>query len=668
MRVTRRFGDRGRDERGAILVVSAVLMTAMLAFAALGVDIGNARQHRRASQNAADAAALAAAQDLPNTTTAIATAKAYAQDNYGTPTTAWVGCTDSERLALVPDTANSNQCISFSSDRRQVRVRMPVDPVRTFFGGMFGRPTIAVSADAVAASVVGRSDRIVPAAVTGALGTGLLCIEQAGNNQPCATRQRGQFGSLSSPRLNLFKPASNVEQTSLAISYAMNMDHDIQRYSAYPAVCDGTLRSPCNTTNVGTGSTANHVLATTGNDVPPVTEGYVTGFSAATTDAGTVAFCGRLQRPDYTVGNQVDPRPGNCATPGTPTTTILGNTVNGRHLYYWLTSGARSLFYPEVVALGYPDTDQRLAIGGPVFGAGGVGNPGDARLDCFLAGYRWNSGTATETLPTCAGVTYPTTGSTAWAKTVGDDFRTVTYSRNDGNANWVNSWTETGDDGSPTTGKILITSATLGFERTPPGASLVRTADLRDPSTGTLATAATLTLRVDPQLGGAGAVVLETSTDGTTWTTLDTWNSVSTSGWASRSYSLASSQISAATRVRFRQTGSGTGGSKIFFDDLQIAYSGGTPGVTGRVAPIFNSGLQNDPRWGVIPRISYWPSPNAAPIEGFWGFFGYTSYVSSSKVQAFDAWVFDPALTLADPATDTFGFGFSPQPFARLIS
>lgn len=666
MRVTRRFGDRGRDERGAILVVSAVLLTAMLAFAALGVDIGNARQHRRSSQNAADAAALAAAQDLPNTTTAIATAKAYARDNYGTAATAWVGCTDSAHLALVPDTANSNECISFSSDKRQVRVRMPTDQVQTFFGGMFGRPTIAVTADAVAASVVGRSDRIVPAAVTGALGTGLLCIEQAGNNQPCATRQRGQFGSLSGPRLNLFKPASNVEQTSLAISYAMNMDHDIQPYSAYPAVCDGTLRSPCNTTNVGTGSTANHVLAMTGNSVPPVTEGYVTGFSTDTTDAGTVAFCGRLQRPDYTVGNLVDPRPGNCATPGTPTTTILGYTVNGRHLYYWLTPAARSLFYPEVVALGYADTDQRLAIGAAVFAAG------DARLDCFLAGYRWNSGNATETLPTCTGVTYPTSGGTAWAKTVRDQFDTASYSRNDGTANWAGSWVEAADDTLPATGKILITSASLQFVKAPAGASLVRTADLRYPSTGTLATSATLTLRVNPQLGGAGAVVLETSTDGTTWTTLDTWTSVSTSGWASRTYRLTSSQISAATRVRFRQTdggiGNGTGNSVISFDDVQISYGGGTPGVPSRVAPIFNPGLQNDPRWGVIPRISFWPSPNAAPVEGFWGFFGYTSYVANGKVQAFDAWVFDPALTLADPATQTFGFGFSPEPFARLVS
>ena len=74
---------------------SSVLVVAMCALAALGVDIANVWQVRRHAQNAADAAALAAAQDLPNLNNAIATAKTYSQRNFNVATSHWVGCRDS---------------------------------------------------------------------------------------------------------------------------------------------------------------------------------------------------------------------------------------------------------------------------------------------------------------------------------------------------------------------------------------------------------------------------------------------------------------------------------------------------------------------------------------------------------------------------------------------
>src|SRR5437763_1201601 len=78
------------EDRGAVALVVALLTTAMAGLAALIVDLGMARDEERTAQNAADAAALAAAERLADavdpeavTTTDIAAARAVA-DRYVT--------------------------------------------------------------------------------------------------------------------------------------------------------------------------------------------------------------------------------------------------------------------------------------------------------------------------------------------------------------------------------------------------------------------------------------------------------------------------------------------------------------------------------------------------------------------------------------------------------
>src|SRR4051794_26530566 len=123
-----------RDERGAVLVMSILLMIPLLTISALALDVGNAYQQRRKAQNAVDASALAAARDLPKVTQAtdvVATVKAYATKNYGTASAAWVGCSDSGALAVHPDSANNDTCISVDSRWRKVRVKLPSSQVAT---------------------------------------------------------------------------------------------------------------------------------------------------------------------------------------------------------------------------------------------------------------------------------------------------------------------------------------------------------------------------------------------------------------------------------------------------------------------------------------------------------------------------------------------------------
>ena len=57
---------RSRDESGQVLVFVAVILTGLVGMAALVVDVGSWYQADRKLQTAADAAALAGAQDLPH--------------------------------------------------------------------------------------------------------------------------------------------------------------------------------------------------------------------------------------------------------------------------------------------------------------------------------------------------------------------------------------------------------------------------------------------------------------------------------------------------------------------------------------------------------------------------------------------------------------------------
>jgi putative Flp pilus-assembly TadE/G-like protein len=74
---------RLRSESGQALVVTVVFMVCLLGGVALTLDVGSWYREHRQAQTTADAAALAAAQMLPNTDNAKATAQDYASKNGG---------------------------------------------------------------------------------------------------------------------------------------------------------------------------------------------------------------------------------------------------------------------------------------------------------------------------------------------------------------------------------------------------------------------------------------------------------------------------------------------------------------------------------------------------------------------------------------------------------
>lgn len=81
-RPARRLAGRLRDERGAVIVWMALLLPVLLGLAAFAVDLGSWYWQHRQLQAAADAAALAAARDLPaDPTTAATDAQTFASQN-----------------------------------------------------------------------------------------------------------------------------------------------------------------------------------------------------------------------------------------------------------------------------------------------------------------------------------------------------------------------------------------------------------------------------------------------------------------------------------------------------------------------------------------------------------------------------------------------------------
>lgn len=78
--------EQNEHEKGTVIVLVALLMTVFLGMSALVVDVGILYVKQTQLQNAIDASALAAAQELPNTGSALTVANQYIVLNGFSPT------------------------------------------------------------------------------------------------------------------------------------------------------------------------------------------------------------------------------------------------------------------------------------------------------------------------------------------------------------------------------------------------------------------------------------------------------------------------------------------------------------------------------------------------------------------------------------------------------
>jgi Flp pilus assembly protein TadG len=123
-RGSRRRNRLGR-ESGQTLVIVVLFLPVLIGFCALVLDVGNWYAQKRFVQNAADAAVLAGAQDLPNTSAAQAQAQDYVTRNGGGVTS-----------------------VTFPTSTK-IRVTVTRN-VPTYFAKIFGLASVNVAAKAVA--------------------------------------------------------------------------------------------------------------------------------------------------------------------------------------------------------------------------------------------------------------------------------------------------------------------------------------------------------------------------------------------------------------------------------------------------------------------------------------------------------------------------------------
>jgi len=300
--VLSRHPGRG-DERGAVLVLTTIVLVVMIGVCAIVVDLGFAWQKRRQVQNTADAAALGAAQDLPDLVATEASAKLLAADNLPDGAFGWSSCTDANRLTVkAPGTA----CISFDSSFTRVRVRVPQQRYKTFFAKVLGIDVTETWATATARVVGAGFGSILPFALFSGFTAGIACLKQGPSGHrivTCDDPESGNFNlldvtqygneSLSTPQ----RCGNSFQRSRMIDNIAIGADHMFTIYEG-TAIVDG-----CGVPGPNT------IPPRTGNDVAAFDTGLVHGGSSDTSDGGGAQLT-RGAYPKATVlGRELDNKP-----------------------------------------------------------------------------------------------------------------------------------------------------------------------------------------------------------------------------------------------------------------------------------------------------------------------------------------------------------------------
>ena len=250
------------DERGAALVLTALTMVVLVGMVAFVVDLGAQYNERRLSVTAADAATLAAAQNLGyGQTAAVTAAKEVARDNlrikytdaeWATLWATGAGCTNPAGYLASATTP----CVAFNSGMTRVRVTIPEQVMKTAFGGVLGVKELRARAVAEAEIASPGPGGVLPFGILNApSGDGQeSCLKStAGGHDgtaPCNGPDSGNFGSLDSPlygsdQYNTMPgKCTGDENGRLQNNMVVGIDHQLDEYT-HPAL--GSYESPVET-------------------------------------------------------------------------------------------------------------------------------------------------------------------------------------------------------------------------------------------------------------------------------------------------------------------------------------------------------------------------------------------------------------------------------------
>ncbi|MFP5255710.1 MAG: pilus assembly protein TadG-related protein [Acidimicrobiia bacterium] len=263
---THKARRRVRSDEGIAVVFVALTLVALLVFAAFAVDLGGAYAARRNDQNAADTAALGAAQILGDPDAqVIAEVKSLV---HGTlEETISDALWDSCGAIVDPDPVDTPlagaSCITVNAGRTRIQVRIPTRTQDAVFGGVVGVDGYDHDAFAIAGWVRSGFGSVLPfgLAAGGGGGDGMVCVKTGpgGHSEPpCGGPSSGNFGYLDfayfgSTDLNTTLDCSNGSQRPRnSNNAAVGVDHDLSTYGGAPhgatevvdtaSPCGGTLK------------------------------------------------------------------------------------------------------------------------------------------------------------------------------------------------------------------------------------------------------------------------------------------------------------------------------------------------------------------------------------------------------------------------------------------
>jgi Flp pilus assembly protein TadG len=222
----KRGGDRRPgDESGAVAVFVSILAVVLLSVAALGVDLGNAMNRKQLTQNSADFAAIGAANNLPDTSTATVQMVAdYLNENQ--PTSDGNSACNSDAgstitTAMLTDGVEANGEVTFPSGTTRIRVLSP--SVRVAFGmaNVMGYDDTCVQSVALARIASG-SIGMAPFYATDACDQGpqVLKSDAGGPSIPFSVPQLAHDSDTNASVLSATDPNPNPNQIPVAATGA----------------------------------------------------------------------------------------------------------------------------------------------------------------------------------------------------------------------------------------------------------------------------------------------------------------------------------------------------------------------------------------------------------------------------------------------------------------
>ncbi len=237
IRKSKLFSEDG--ERGAVLIITAILLVVLIGFAALTVDLGALFVERRQAQSAADVAALSGAQFAEDGMQAVVDEVIdLTTTNLGLAPSAWDkgACVDGEKYAFGTATTD---CVSFTFALAKIRVRIPDQTFNTFFAGVLGFDTLTTSAFAEVTGDVSKSGDILPFGVPQEDASATLgCPSDHPNGlYPCDGPDSGNFNHLNITQWGIDPPPVHdctYSNGSFEDNLAKGIDHPLAKIDGIP--------------------------------------------------------------------------------------------------------------------------------------------------------------------------------------------------------------------------------------------------------------------------------------------------------------------------------------------------------------------------------------------------------------------------------------------------